>query len=187
MQASRLTLMCHARTLAQKLGRFALDEPVEMDWQAHRASLASRFVRVPRVLSAPELRTRQSAELLGADFEIVPALRDCDFGRWQGLRLGQLQKDEPEALLDWLSDPGSAPHGGESVLELGQRVAVWLETLSAGSGHVVAVTHPFVIRAAMMQVMQCPPAAFNLIDVEPLSMLELSFYGRWRLRLAARE
>jgi hypothetical protein len=47
---------------------------------------------------------------------------------------------------------------------------------------VVAVTHPFVIRAALTHVLQ--GSAFNLIDVEPLSTVELRFQGCWRLRLA---
>jgi len=67
------------------------------------------------------------------------------------------------------------------VAQLGQRVAQWLHTLEATPGHVVAVTHPFVIRAALTQVLQ--GAAFNQIDVEPLSAIELRFTGRWRLRL----
>lgn len=183
MQATRLTLICHARTVAQKLARFPLDESLEIDWQAEKLSQVSRFKRSAQLLSAPEARARQTAGLFGAGIEIVPALGDCDFGRWRGLRIDDLQKHEPEALQAWLSDSRSAPHGGESVAQLCERVADWLESLRSRSGHFVAITHPFVIRAALVQVMQCPPAAFNLIDVEPLSATELRFNGRWRLRL----
>lgn len=183
MQATRLTLICHARTVAQKLARFPLDESLEMDWQVARGSRAGDFKRPPKLLSAPEARARQTAGLFGAGIEIVPALGDCDFGRWRGLRIDDLQQLEPEALQAWLSDSSSAPHGGESVAQLCERVADWLESLRSRSGHFVAITHPFVIRAALVHVMQCPPAAFNLIDVEPLSATELRFNDRWRLRL----
>ncbi|MFW0754928.1 histidine phosphatase family protein [Pseudomonas sp. H11T01] len=185
MQATRLTLICHARTVAQKLARFPLDESLEMDWQVAQGSRAGDFKRAPQLLRAPEARAKQTAGLFGAEIEIVPALRDCDFGRWQGLRIDDLQKNEPEALQAWLTDHSSAPHGGESVAQLCERVADWLETLRSTPGHFVAITHPFVIRAAIMHVMQCPPAAFNVIDVEPLSATELRFNGRWRLRLQA--
>ncbi|MOA70669.1 hypothetical protein D3C78_1997190 [compost metagenome] len=40
-----------------------------------------------------------------------------------------------------------------------------------------------MIRAALMHVLQCPPTAFQLIDIEPLSATELRHNGRWRLRL----
>ncbi|NMN75333.1 broad specificity phosphatase PhoE [Pseudomonas sp. KD5] len=181
VQATRLTLICHARTVAQKLARFPTNEPVEMDWQSAKGSRSRQFKRAPRLLCGPELRTRQTAELFGDNVEIVTALGDCDFGRWQGTSIDDLQTSEPETLQTWLSDPTSAPHGGESVAQLGERVAAWLKTLEATPEHVVAITHPFVIRAALMQVLQ--GAAFNQIDVEPLSAIELRFNGRWRFRL----
>ncbi|MGJ7515816.1 histidine phosphatase family protein [Pseudomonas baetica] len=181
MQATRLTLICHARTVAQKLARFPTNEPLEMDWQSARGSRSAQFKGSPRLMCAPELRTRQTAELFGSSVEVVEALRDCDFGRWRGARINDLQKTEPERLDNWLADPASAPHGGESVSQVVERVAAWLATLEAAPGHVVAVTHPFIIRAVLTSVLQS--RAFNLIDVEPLSTLELRFNGCWRLRL----
>ncbi|WP_016702755.1 histidine phosphatase family protein [Pseudomonas chlororaphis] len=187
MPATRLTLICHARTVAQKLACFPLDEPLEMDWQAQTGSRAAAFKRAPRLLSAPEQRARQTATLYGASVETVPALRDCDMGRWQGLSIDDLHREQPEALQTWLADSHSAPHGGESVAQLCERVAAWLAALSGQPGHVLAVTHPLVIRAALLHVMQCPLASFNAIDVEPLAQVELRFNGRWRLRLDQRD
>jgi broad specificity phosphatase PhoE len=185
VQATRLTLICHARTQAQKLARFPVDEPLEMDWQSARGSRGARFSPATRLLCAPELRTRQTAELFGTPVEIVDALRDCDFGHWRGMRISDLQKNQGERLQAWLADPRSAPHGGESVAQVGKRVAAWLKTLEAQPGHVLAVTHPFVMRAALMHVLQ--GAAFNLIDVEPLSTIDLQFHGCWRLRLSCND
>ena len=181
MQATRLTLICHARTVAQKLARFPLDEPLEMDWQALRLSRRNQFRGAARLVCGPELRARQTAELFGSAPQIVDALRDCDFGRWGGERIGDLQKNDSEALQRWLDDPASAPYGGESLVQLGERVGAWLTTLQSTPGHIVAITHPFVIRAALTQVLQ--GGSSSLIDVEPLSAVELRFHGRWRLRL----
>ncbi|WP_166220213.1 histidine phosphatase family protein [Pseudomonas atagonensis] len=180
MQTTRLTLFCHARTVAQKLACFPTDEPVE------ESSLASdrpivRFNAERRLLCGPELRTRQTAEWLGTDAQVDLALRDCDWGQWHGKSIKALQQTDAEALQAWLKDPQAAPHGGESVSQLTARVAAWLYGLQATPGHVVAVTHPFVIRAALMHVVQ--GAGFNVIDIEPLATLELCFNGVWRLRL----
>lgn len=152
-----------------------------MDWQSASGSLSLQFKETPRLFTAPELRARQTAVLFGSDGMVVEALRDCDFGRWKGARMGDLQRSEPEALQAWLDDPQAAPHGGESVAQLVERVGAWLETLEVTPGRIVAITHPFVIRAALTRVLHSP--AFNLIDVEPLSAIELRFNGRWRLRL----
>lgn len=152
-----------------------------MDWQSASGSLGGQFKGRPRLFCAPELRTRQTAVLCGSDAVIVEALKDCDFGRWKGARISDLQSAEPEALQAWLDDPHATPHGGESVAQLNERVGAWLATLEATPGHIVAVTHPFVVRAALTQVLQSP--AFNHIDVEPLCTIDLRFNGRWRLRL----
>jgi broad specificity phosphatase PhoE len=185
VQATRLTLICHARTVAQKLARFPTDEPVEMDWQSAKDSRSFLYKGIPRLMCGPEMRTRQTAQLFGDTAEIIDALRDCDFGRWNGARINDLQQSEPEHLQAWLTDPKSAPHGGESVTQVVARVAAWLNTLQTAPGHVVAVTHPFVIRAALTHVLQS--TAFNLIDIEPLSAIELRFNGCWRLRLPGTE
>jgi len=40
-----------------------------------------------------------------------------------------------------------------------------------------------VVRAALVHVLGCPMSASQRVDVLPLSRLELSFTGQWRLRL----
>lgn len=182
MLATRLTLICHAVTPLQKQGRFPDDESVAMDWQGAALSLAGRYKKPPRLLCGPEARARQTAGLFGYNAEVETALRDADFGTWKGQDIGQLDSDE---LTAWTTDSASAPHGGESVDQMCARVGQWLKSLETQPGHVVAVTHPFVIRAAMLYVMQFPISMFYLIDVEPLSSIELRFNGQWRLRLAA--
>ncbi|WP_415762974.1 histidine phosphatase family protein [Pseudomonas sp. CP4] len=180
MPSSRLTLICHARTVAQKLARFPTNEPVE-DLPEVSDAFKARFAPPRQLICGPELRTRQTAAWLGADAEIDQSLRDCDWGHWHGQSIKDLQANHADALQAWLADPEMMPHGGESVSQLMQRVATWLDTIAATPGHVVAITHPFVMRAALTQVLQS--AAFNAIDIEPLATIDLRFNGIWRLRL----
>ncbi|MGP6460153.1 histidine phosphatase family protein [Pseudomonas parakoreensis] len=180
VQSTCLTLICHARTVAQKLSRFPTNEPVENP-PSGLGALATQFASARHLLCGPELRTRQTAEWFGAAPQVDEALRDCDMGRWHGQAIKDLQLHEAEALQAWISDPQAAPHGGESVTQLGERVAAWLASLQGVPGPIVAITHPFVVRAALMQVVR--GVAFNAIDVEPLSVVELRFNGIWRLRL----
>jgi hypothetical protein len=50
-------------------------------------------------------------------------------------------------------------------------------------GATVAVTHPAVIRAAILTALGAPPACFSRIDVEPLGLAEFRGDGRrWMLR-----
>ncbi|SDS41346.1 Broad specificity phosphatase PhoE [Pseudomonas cedrina] len=179
LQSTRLTLICHAVTPQQKKGSFPDDESVAMDWRNAGLSLAGRY-RNPRLLCGPEARTRQTAGMFSRNPVVENALRDGDFGRWKGKDLNEVDRDE---LADWIGNSASTAHGGESVDQVCARVGRWLKSLETHPGHVVAVTHPFVIRAAMLYVMQFPISMFYLIDVEPLSATELRFNQVWRLRL----
>lgn len=178
MKAVHLTLVCHALTDAQRTGHLPRHgDPIlpviELPWIPDHAT---------QVLSAPERRAQDTAVMLGLPVRLAPALADCDLGNWQGLALKQLQAEQPEALAQWLGDPCSKPHGGESFAELCQRVAAWLGEFE-GAGHWLAVTHPLVIRAVLVEVMGAPLAAQSRIDVLPLSRVCLSHTGQWRLRL----
>ncbi|MCS3515638.1 broad specificity phosphatase PhoE [Pseudomonas grimontii] len=151
-----------------------------MDWQAAALSLAERYKKNLRLVHAPEARAWQTAGLFGCEAVVEEALRDGNFGNWKGQAISELDSD---ALMDWLTHSGSSPHGGESVDQVCTRVAQWMKTLETQPGHIVAITHPFVIRAAMLHVMQFPLSMFYRIDVEPLSATELRFNTVWRLRL----
>ena len=179
--AIRLSFICHARTEAQRLGRFALDEPVQAQSLEKAAQLASQLKKTVRVLCAPEIRALQTAHALGGEVEIVPELEDYDFGDWKGLSLADLQQHDPQVVANWMSNPYAAPHNGESVQDLCLRVSAWLDALSE-EGHFAVVTHPFVIRAAILHALEASTASFNLIDIEPLAIVDLRFSDRWRLR-----
>ncbi|GLO14817.1 hypothetical protein PPUJ20028_34000 [Pseudomonas putida] len=178
MKAVRLTLICHALTQAQKTGRLHCTDDDILPL-AHRPDA---ILPGTRVLTAPERRARATAAWLSGLAQVEPALADCDLGHWQGLALKQLQAEQPEALAQWLRDPASALHGGESFAALCQRLAAWLAAFDR-PGDWLAVTHPMVMRAVLVQVLGCPMSASQCIDVLPLSRLELSFTGQWRLRL----
>lgn len=173
--ALRLTLVSHAGTLAQKQERFPLDKSVEIDWRSKVNTLGPLFSQRARFLHGPEQRAIQTAALFSQHRELTAGLRDCDFGLWKGLRIEDIDQ---AALGVWMSDWQDAPHGGESIQQVLKRVSEWMDSLT-GTGHIVALTHPFVIRAALIRVLQCPPAAFHAIDVEPLSAVDLRFNGKW--------
>jgi broad specificity phosphatase PhoE len=178
---TRLLLVCHAFTAAMAAASFPDDEPVEA--RGHRDPEGGAYTD-GLALRGPELRCGQTAETLGLAAEPVPQLRDCDFGGWRGRTLADVQAADPEGVSRWLADPAAAPHGGESVVDLIDRAGGWLTGLPPG--RVVAVTHPSVIRAAVVHALGTRPGAFWRIDVEPLSRVELTGRsGRWNLRLGA--
>jgi broad specificity phosphatase PhoE len=132
------------------------------------------------VLASPALRCRQTAQAAGLDPVVVPALAECDFGRWGGTTLQAVAAADPDGVDRWLADPDAAPHNGESLCAFSTRVARWLDEQATQAGAAVAITHAGVVRAAVVHALSAPLDAFWRIDAAPLSLTELHAHdGRW--------
>jgi broad specificity phosphatase PhoE len=182
---TRLTLISHAPTQAQRRAAFPADESLEEQEFAKVAALGWKAPRVQRIWSAPERQTQQTAQALGLSAAIALELHDCDYGAWQGREFDELQSAEPEGVMAWLTDAVASPHGGESIIDLINRVGRWLDE-QRDAGHTLAVTHPAVIRGAIVHALQAPAQSFWRIDIAPLSLTDLRFNGRvWTVRSTA--
>ncbi|BBY24225.1 histidine phosphatase family protein [Mycobacterium stomatepiae] len=180
-QVVRLTLVSHAMTDAMVAVRFPADEPLNDAGRRQAEGAAGLDIRDAGHLVGPEQRARQTARLLGLDATTEPRLADLDCGRWRGQALADVPAAEVEV---WLTDPAAAPHGGESILDLVERVSAWLETLIDGSSRTVAVTNPAVIRAAILLALDIPPKSFWRIDIAPVALTTLHHRNDcWTLRL----
>lgn len=183
--AARLTLICHASTEAVRKAAFPADEPVDGRDQADAIELGKRLPRADRCWTSPELRTRQTAELLKLEAISLAELRDCDYGAWKGHTFAAILARDPKGVDAWLRDPAAAPHGGESLLSLMQRIAHWLEGEKMMERRSILVTHASIVRAATVHAIDAPAKSFWRIDVAPLSVTRLSGKdGRWNLMSA---
>lgn len=107
-------------------------------------------------------------------------LRGMDTGQWAGRTLDEVAAADPAGVHAWLTDPGYAPPGGESVDGLITRVGAELAALTAGT-HRFAVDQA-VVRAAVVHALELPATAFWRLDVRPESVTTLTGRsGRWNL------
>jgi broad specificity phosphatase PhoE len=179
-----LTFISHGATSATRAAAFPQDEPVESRAVSNAAGLVDRLGRTDRAWTSPALRARQTAAALSLNPIVNPSLRDCDYGSWAGRTLADVQAEEPAKVAVWLSDAKAAPHGGEALFDLFQRIAAWMNERIGEKGRAIAVTHVAVIRAALLHVLQAPASSFWRIDIEPLSMVQLRGDGtKWTLLL----
>jgi broad specificity phosphatase PhoE len=180
---TRISLICHATTRALRTASFGGDDALDEVGKASAQQLAGSLGRVDHCWTSPALRARETAAALGLEADPDDRLRDCDFGRWTGLRFRQVLLREPRKLVSWIKDPSSAPHGGESIPQVIERVSAWIAERGRSQGHTVAVTHAAVIRAAIVHVILAQLPSFWRIDVLPLSRTDLRTNGRrWVLR-----
>jgi broad specificity phosphatase PhoE len=181
---ARLTLICHAPTDAVRKAAFPADEPIDGHDETDAAELAKRLPRADRCWTSPELRTRQTAEMLKLDAIALSTLRDCDYGVWKGHKFEEIVAQDPKGADEWLRDPAAAPHGGESLSSLMQRIAQWLDGENLMDRRSILVTHATIVRAAIVHAIGASPNSFWRIDVAPLSVTSLSGKdGRWNLML----
>jgi broad specificity phosphatase PhoE len=179
---TRLKFLCHASTSALRTSAFPADEPLDLQGRQKAAAFAHRLLHADRCWTSPALRASQTADALKVDATVEPMLRDCDYGRWTGRSLDEVHMQEPDAVAEWMRNPAAAPHGGESILALMERIATWLDAQKATPGSIIAVTHASVIRAAIVHAIEAEPRSFWRIDIAPLSLARLSGNsGRWNL------
>ncbi|WP_296744558.1 histidine phosphatase family protein [Mesorhizobium sp.] len=180
---ARLTMIASGATAAARKGGFPADEPLERQALARATAARPALRRADRVWASPALRARQTAEALGLEATVEPLLADQDFARWAGRGFEDVQAEDPEAMAAWFADSDAAPHGGESLADVARRGVALLDNLVASSGHTIAVTHPVLIRAAIVHVLGAPLSAIWKIDIEPLSLTDFRSDGRrWVLR-----
>jgi broad specificity phosphatase PhoE len=183
VMSARLTLICHASTSAVRNAAFPLDEPLDAQGHEKATALAFNPGSADVAWTSPALRARQTAAALRLDAMPDPVLRDVDLGCWAGRSFAEVQAVEPEAILAWTRKADAAPHGGESVIDLLERVSPWLDVIRREDRRIVAVTHAAVIRAAVILAIDANPHSFWRIDVAPLCRVRLSGTGpRWTLQ-----
>jgi broad specificity phosphatase PhoE len=137
-------------------------------------------------LTSPATAAVQTAYAIGLLPTVEAALADGDYAAWAGRSLADVGAREPEALRQWFEDPEAAPHGGESLAALRDRVGGWLDDRLAPGVRTVAVTHPMVVRVAVVHALRLPTAALTRLDVAPLAVVRLSRHGsRWQLQFTA--
>jgi len=168
-----------------------LDVPLSPRGEAQCAAQAGRLrgAGLRAVFTSDLVRAVRSGEIIGAPHglvpEALPALREMDMGRWDGLSAEEVEKREPGVLEAFAARVGEYPFpGGEDVPQLLARVWPAVEAIAAAhAGHAVAVVaHAGANRAILCRALGLPLArllAFGQ-DYAALSVLERAG-GAWRL------
>jgi len=146
-----LIIVRHGRTAANAqgllLGRG--DPPLDDEGRAQATALG-RVLQPDRVVSSPLRRARETAAALGLEVEVEVDERwiELDYGDMEGTPTAEVPV---ETWAEWRADVCYHPEGGESLLELSERVGRACEDLvaDARTRDVVVVTHVSPVKAAV--------------------------------------
>jgi probable phosphoglycerate mutase len=150
--------------------------------RAEAAQVAGRLAgaTITAIYTSDLQRARQTAEIVGRTLRMVPqsepALRERNFGQAQGHPQSKLSTAASGIAIDRVVDAAARPVAGESLTELYERVAAFIDELEmrAPEGDVLVVTHGGVIRVAQAYCNGIPAAAMEWGPVPNASVLVLS-------------
>ena len=165
-EAILVTVLRHGEVAGRRhVFRGASDEPLSPKGLAQMQS-AVECLGVPafdRVASSPLARCGEFALALarerGLSFELLPELREMDFGRFEGLDSTEAAAAHPAAfaaLSQWRT--AAVAPDGEALADFRLRVvSAWESWLaSPGGRHRLLVTHAGVMRVLLQHVLGLP-------------------------------
>ena len=135
------------------------------------------------VIASPVRRTLESAEIVAGildhTVEVEPAFAEMEFGTWDGMTFAEVADKHPDDLDTWLGSLDVAAGGGESFLQVEERVLAGLDrVLRERAGQtVVVVSHVTPIKTLVAHVLQAPLTSLYRMELTPASVTVLSFFG----------
>ena len=182
-RTTRLILVRHGEVDANRsyayLGR--RDDELNANGLAQARALAEAFngTRVDRVVSSPLQRALVTAgaiaESLGAPVEIDHRLIELDFGSWEGRSRSEViatGERERRAVEGWERDPALPTPGGESLLDLQERVVGWANDAAGhGAGDtVMMVSHMGPVKTLLCAALGLPLTSARRIFLDPATV-----------------
>ncbi|WP_287985373.1 histidine phosphatase family protein [Diaphorobacter sp.] len=208
MQATRLIAIRHGETAWNVDTRIQghLDIPLNDTglWQARQLARALASEPLSAIYASDLQRAhataRAIAEATGAPLVPEPALRERSFGQLEGRTFAEIEAELPEQARRWRQrDPHFAPEGGETLVQLRERIAATTHRLAAQhtGGLVVLVAHGGVLdvlyRLATGQELQAPRtwqlanAAINRLLWTPEGLTLVGWADTQHLDMATRD
>ena len=137
---------------------------------------------VSDVICSPVRRTRESAEIIAAELDLPlteePGFAEMEFGEWDGKSFTEVAANDKQRLDTWFSDMAASPPGGESFVEVRERVLAGLERLlTAHAGKtVVVVSHVTPIKTLVAHALGLPLEALFRMELSPAAVSVIGFY-----------
>jgi len=189
-----LILVRHGRTGFNASGRLVgrLDPPLDEVGLTQAAAIGEALKGVDRVISSPLRRALETAEYIGSPVEVDDRWIEVDYGAYDGVELGT--PAATELWERWRVDTAFVPPGGESLVQMGERVAEAVQELvkEAGETDIAVVSHVSPIKAAVSWVLHADAetawrshldqASISRVAVTPRGAVLRSFNETWHLR-----
>jgi len=164
------------------------DVPADLSDTARIARLDAHLPKGALIVSSDLIRAKATAAALSRGREALPAdpaLREINFGAWDGLHWSDASARDPELTRAFWEKPGDiAPPEGESWNAVAARVDVFVARMLAvhAGRDIVAVAHFGVILTRIQQAGGLTAEAAFGHQIEPLSVTQTGYSAAgWHL------
>lgn len=174
-EATRLIMIRHGEPEADARGRCygRLDVGLSDRGREQAAACAAALAREPvdAVYASPRRRAVESAGYVagprGIEVRVEEALREIDFGEFEGRTYDEIAHDYPDVYREWMEHPTEVAFpGGESYVGMRERVASAVRRIRAAHpGRTVAiVSHGGTNRVVLAEALGLADAAIFRFD-----------------------
>ena len=137
-----------------------------------RAAQTLMGLKPTHIIASDLERARDTAKALadiaGLSVSLDPDLRETFAGTWQGLTRNEIIERYPQDFAAWGGDSDMRPGGGETRLEVAERVtrgiAKGLESVPPG-GTLIVASHGGALRAALGRLLALDPSQWTALGV----------------------
>lgn len=172
----RLVLWRHGRTTWNSINRFQGQEDVPLDEvgedQVRRAAQILIGFKPTHIVSSDLSRAHNTAlalsELSGVSVTVDPDLRETFAGTWQGLTRAEIIEQYPDEFSAWGGDSNVRPGGGETRLEVADRVIRAIDKALVDvptGGTLVVASHGGALRGALGRLLALDPSQWTALGV----------------------
>ena len=131
-------------------------------------------------------RAIKSGEIVAAPHGVVPVqvteLRERNFGIWEGMSFTEIKEQYPDEFNDWAGNPLKySPVGGESTLEVKERVVSALERILSGHAgdSISIIAHGGVNRIMLCHILGMPFENIFRIEQDYAAVNVIEFWDRY--------
>jgi len=157
------------------------DVPADLSDTAFLKRLAAFLPDTALVVSSDLIRSVTTADAIAAGRPRLPharALREFDFGVWDGLTFEQVAARDPDLSRAYWEAPGDiAPPGGESWNAAAARIAPFVDALNTAhpGRHIIAVAHFGVILTQIARATGQTPVQALAQKIDTLSVTRVTY------------
>ncbi|UHD17815.1 histidine phosphatase family protein [Thiocapsa bogorovii] len=194
---TRLFLVRHGATELTAEDRFsgATDVPLSEEGRKQVENLASRLAGEPldAIYASPMGRTVETARILAKPHgtavrvETEPALREIDYGHWEGKTRAEVEAQYGDEYENWQEDPLTiAPRDGESGVQVLARALPVVRRIveQHHKGSVLVVCHKGTNRLLISSLLGFDARGYrDRLDQSPAALNILDFVSPVRARL----